>query len=187
MYRETSQQVYNTALRLLCSRVHAEEVTQEVFVQVWQQAGGYDSAKGSVLSWMRMIARRRAVDRIRSVASANARDRQAALLDAELEFEDVWDDVANRIDARRVRPALASLSPVQREAVTLMYFERRTMKEISVQLRLPLGTVKTRIRDGLISLRRAVDQTNQPDRTDAQSRKTSMLAPRALSRLARSS
>ena len=184
MYRQTSQQVYNTALRLLCSRVHAEEVTQEVYVQVWQQAGGYDSGKGSVLSWMRMIARRRAVDRIRAVASANARDRQAALMNAELEFEDVWDDVASRIDARRVRPALASLSPVQREAVTLMYFERRTMKEISIQLRLPLGTVKTRIRDGLISLRRAVDQTSRPD---AQSRKTSMLAPSALSRLARSS
>ena len=92
--------------------------------------------------------------------------------------------VAARIDARRVRPALASLSPVQREAVTLMYFERRTMKEISIQLRLPLGTVKTRIRDGLISLRHAVDQTALPD---AQSRKTSMLAPSALSRLARSS
>ncbi|HSU35843.1 MAG TPA: sigma-70 family RNA polymerase sigma factor [Propionibacteriaceae bacterium] len=184
MYRQTSQQVYNTALRLLCSRVHAEEVTQEVYVQVWQQAGGYDSGKGSVLSWMRMIARRRAVDRIRAVASANVRDRQAALMNPELEFEDVWDDVASRIDARRVRPALASLSPVQREAVTLMYFERRTMKEISIELRLPLGTVKTRIRDGLISLRRTVDQTGTPD---AQSRKTSMLAPRALSRLARSS
>ena len=145
---------------LLCSRVHAEEVTQEVYVQVWQQAAGYDSGKGSVLSWMKMIARRRAADRVRAVSSANARDRQSALSNAELEFEDVWDDVASRIDARCIYPALASLSPVQREAVTLMYFERRTMKEISIQLRLPLGTVKTRIRDGLISLRRTVGQAS---------------------------
>jgi RNA polymerase sigma-70 factor (ECF subfamily) len=153
LYRETRRAVYTTAFRMLCSRGHAEEVTQEVYVQVWQQAARYDPSKGTVLGWMKMLAHRRAVDRVRSVNSANSRDRAAAQLAVTSGCGDDWDDVATRIDARQVHHALAQLTDLQREAVTLMYFDDRSMKQIASHLRLPLGTVKTRVRNGMISLR----------------------------------
>ena len=159
LYRQTSPSVYTTALRVVRSQAHAEEVTQEVYVQVWQQAGHYDSGKGTVLGWMRMLAHRRAVDRVRAVTSADLRDRRAAQFAATDESSDEWEDVVTRIDAARVHHALAELSAVQREAVSLMYLESRSMKEIASQLHLPLGTVKTRIRDGIIRMRGAVNPT----------------------------
>ena len=80
LYDQTSAMVYTMAFRVLCSPPHAEEVTQEVYVQVWQQAARYDCSKGTVLGWMKMLAHRRAVDRVRAVNSANIRDRHAAQL-----------------------------------------------------------------------------------------------------------
>ena len=139
LYRQTSPFVYTTALQVVRSQAHAEEVTQEVYVQVWQQAGHYDSGKGTVLGWMRMLAHRRAVDRVRAVTSADLRDRRAAQFAATDESSDEWEDVVTRIDAARVHHALAELSAVQREAVSLMYLESRSMKEIASQLHLPLA------------------------------------------------
>jgi len=156
LYRQTSATVYSMAFRMLYSRAHAEEVTQEVYVQVWQQAARYDRSKGTVLGWMKMLAHRRAVDRVRAVSSANLRDRTAAHLADTNGGGDDWDDVATRIDARQVHHALAQLTDLQREAVTLMYFDDRSMKQIASHLRLPLGTVKTRVRNGMICLRRTV-------------------------------
>ena len=156
LYRQTSTAVYTTAIRMLGSRAHAEEVTQEVYVQVWQQAARYDGGRGSVLAWMKMLAHRRAVDRVRSVNSATIRDRRDAQFAATSGSVDDWEEVATRIDARRVHDALDQLTAAQREAVMLRYFDDRSMKQIASQLRLPLGTVKTRIRSGLICLRRTV-------------------------------
>jgi len=103
-----------------------------------------------------MLAHRRAVDRVRSVNSATIRDRRDAQFTATSGSDDDWEEVATRIDARRVHHALDQLTAAQREAVMLRYFDDRSMKQIASQLRLPLGTVKTRIRSGLICLRRTV-------------------------------
>jgi RNA polymerase sigma-70 factor (ECF subfamily) len=154
LYDRTSPTVYSMAFRILRSRAHAEEVTQEVYVQVWQQAGRFNRSQATVLTWMKMLAHRRAVDRVRSVNSATMRDCRVAQLDATGDSGDDWDDVATRIDAMRVHQAVAQLSAVQREAVTLRYLEDRSVTQIASHLRVPLGTVKTRIRDGLIGLRR---------------------------------
>ena len=102
LYRQTSPTVYSVAFRMLCSRAHAEEVTQEVYVQVWQQAARYDRSKGTVLGWMKMLAHRRAVDRVRAVNSATLRDRRDAQFAATSGSGDDWEEVATRIDARRV-------------------------------------------------------------------------------------
>jgi RNA polymerase sigma-70 factor (ECF subfamily) len=156
LYRQTNHIVYTMAFRMLCSRAHAEEVTQEVYVQVWQQAARYDRSKGTVLGWMKMLAHRRAVDRVRAVNSAIVRDRTAAQLASTNGCGDDWDAVATRIDARRVHHALDQLTALQREVVTLMYFDDRSMKQIADHLQLPLGTVKTRVRSAMLSLRHAV-------------------------------
>jgi RNA polymerase sigma-70 factor (ECF subfamily) len=154
LYDRTSPMVYSMALRVLCSQAHAEEVTQEVYLQVWQQAARYDRSRGTVLGWMKMLAHRRAIDRVRAVHTANIRDHDVAQLNATRRPDDYCDEVAARIDAMRIHHALAQLTAVQREAVTLRYFEERSMIQIASHLCLPLGTVKTRIRDGLTCLRR---------------------------------
>ena len=156
LYCQTSAAVYSMAFRILGSRVHAEEVTQEVYVQVWQQAGRYDPSRGAVVGWLKVMAHRRAVDRVRAVNSAAIRDRRDAQFAATSGSGDDWDEVATRIDARRVHHALARIPAIQREAVMMMYFDDRSMKQIASHLRLTLGTVKTRVRNGMICLRRTV-------------------------------
>lgn len=148
LYELTERRVYGTALRVLRSPDHAEEVAQEVFAEVWTQSRKYASDKGSVLGWMTMMTHRRAVDRVRSVTAEVARDeRYAATQDAEVDH--VYDDVALKFEANRVRGALSSLTDKQREALQLAYYEGLTQTQIAESLDVPLGTVKTRIRDAL--------------------------------------
>jgi RNA polymerase sigma-70 factor (ECF subfamily) len=105
---------------------------------------------------MTTMAHRRAVDRVRSVSSEVARDERYAFGRAEREIDQVWDGVEQRLDVERVRRGMASLTPIQREALTLAYFGGYTQSQVAQLLKLPLGTVKTRIRDGLIGLRDAL-------------------------------
>jgi RNA polymerase sigma-70 factor (ECF subfamily) len=149
LYDLTKRRVYGTALTVLRSPDHAEEVTQEVYVEVWKQAPRYSPEKGSVLGWMATMAHRRAIDRIRSVSSEVARDERYAATVVEREGDEVWDSVAQMYEVERVRKALATLTPIQQQAVQLAYYQGLTQSEISSSLNLPLGTVKTRIRDGL--------------------------------------
>lgn len=114
------------------------------------------SERGSVTAWMATIAHRRAVDRVRSTVSDSRRDATWGRLDAEVPHDQVWDTLEHRLDADRVRKGLESLTVVQREAVSLAYFGGYTHREVASLLKLPLGTVKTRIRDGLIGLRDAL-------------------------------
>lgn len=107
-------------------------------------------------AWMATIAHRRAVDRVRSTVSDSRRDATWGRLDAEVPHDQVWDTLEHRLDADRVRKGLESLTVVQREAVSLAYFGGYTHREVASLLKLPLGTVKTRIRDGLIGLRDAL-------------------------------
>jgi RNA polymerase sigma-70 factor (ECF subfamily) len=156
LYDLTASRMYGLVLRILRSADHAAEVTQEVFVEVWRQSARYAPDKGSVLAWMSTIAHRRAVDRVRSVTSEVARDEQYAVTSVVRDADRVWEDVEQKIDVERVRKGMASLTAIQREALGLAYFGGYTQTQVAALLKLPLGTVKTRIRDGLIGLRDAL-------------------------------
>jgi len=155
-YELTLRRVYGTVLRVLRSPEHAEEVTQEVYVDVWRQAPRYAPDKGSVMGWIATMAHRRAVDRVRSVSSEVARDERYASSGQERASDQVWESVAQQHDVERVRGAIATLTPIQQQAVQLAYYDGLSQSQISDTLRLPLGTVKTRIRDGLRRLAAAL-------------------------------
>jgi RNA polymerase sigma-70 factor (ECF subfamily) len=155
LYDLTSRRVYGTVLRVLHSPEHAEEVTQEVYAEVWQQAARYSPSKGSVIAWMITVARRRAVDRARSVSREVAREGRYAQA-AEPEIDDVWHRATQKQDIERLRLCLQSLTHVQSEALALAYYENLTQSQIATRLNVPLGTVKTRIRDAMKRLGEAL-------------------------------
>ena len=148
LYDLTARRVYGTVLQVLRSPEHAEEVTQEVYAEVWQQAARYSSNKGTVNTWLITIARRRAVDRVRSVSKEIARDERYAVA-AGPEIDEVWDRATQRQDIERVRSGLRSLTDLQTEALTLAYYEDLTQSQIATRLNVPVGTVKSRIRDAM--------------------------------------
>jgi len=156
LYDETVTRIHGVILRVLRAPDMAAEVTQDVFVEIWRQSGRYSPEKGGVLTWMTTIAHRRAVDRVRAANSETARDDKYAALNVEPAFDRVWEVVERRIDTQRVRKAMESLTEIQREAITLAYFGGYSQNEVAQLLQLPLGTVKSRIRDGLIGLRDAL-------------------------------
>ena len=153
LYDATVARVHGVILRVLRAPDLAAEVTQEVYVEIWRLASRFSTERGSVMSWMVTIAHRRAVDRVRATVSETRRDTDWARLDAETPHDKVWDTLEHRLDTERVRKGMDSLTAVQREAVSLAYFGGYTHREVAGLLKLPLGTVKTRIRDGLIGLR----------------------------------
>lgn len=157
LYDATSAAVYGLVLRVLRAPDLAAEVTQEVYLEVWRQSARYDPDRGRVRAWISTLAHRRAVDRVRATVRQTARDDRSAQLDVERPAaDDVWSQVDRRLDAERVHRALAHLTVFQREAITLAYFGGYTYSQVADLLSLPLGTVKTRIRDGLIRLRDAL-------------------------------
>ncbi len=156
LYDRTSTRVHGVVWRVLRSTDHAAEVTQEVYTEVWRQASRFDPRKGTVFAWITTMAHRRAVDRVRSVTSEVARDEKYAISEAGRDVDHVWEGVEQKLDAERVRKGMGSLTPIQREALTLAYFGGYTQSQVAALLKLPLGTVKTRIRDGLIGLRDAL-------------------------------
>jgi RNA polymerase sigma-70 factor, ECF subfamily len=155
LYDETSSRIYGTALQMLHSPRLAAEVTQEVYVEIWQRASSYDPNKGSVLAWMIAMAHSLSVDRVRAVSKESAQERYVEL-NGDREFDRSSDEIESRLDADRAREALRSLTEIQRQAVTLVYFKGYSQTEVARLLGLPLGTVKSRIRDGLIGLRDAL-------------------------------
>ena len=155
LYDLTARRVFGIVLKVLRSTEHAQEVTQEVYVEVWKQASTYKPDKGSVVAWMATMAHRRAVDRVRSVSSEVARDERYAFI-VERESDEVWDSVAQKYDVERVREALGHLTAIQRQAIQLAYYEGLTQSQIATQINLPLGAIKTRIRDGLRRLGEAL-------------------------------
>lgn len=152
LYDATSGLIYGLVLRVVRDHAQAAEVTQDCYLQIWQNAARFDSAKGSVRGWMSTIAHRRAVDRVRSAQSATDRDEAYGLREPR-QTSDIGDVVVDRMEADRVRRALHSLTTTQREAIELAYFGGYTHTEVAGLLGVPLGTAKTRLRDGLIRLR----------------------------------
>jgi RNA polymerase sigma-70 factor (ECF subfamily) len=129
----------------------AEEVCQEVLLEVWRAASRFEPGKGSALAWVTTIAHRRAVDRVR--AERRLAERQVRAAWHQVAYDEVAEAVEARLDRERVRRCLGSLTSVQRESVTLAYYGGYTVREVAALLAAPEGTVKTRMRDGLIRLR----------------------------------
>jgi RNA polymerase sigma-70 factor, ECF subfamily len=153
LYTRMSPRVFGLARRLVIDTAQSEEVTQEVFLEVWQSAQKFDSSKGGVVSWMMTMTHRRAVDRIRSSQASHDRDLRIGVRDVALSIDDVASTVETIVESERVKLALSHLSELQRQAVVLAYFRGLSHREISEQLTVPTGTIKTRLRDGLIKLR----------------------------------
>ncbi|MFF3763222.1 sigma-70 family RNA polymerase sigma factor [Streptomyces sp. NPDC001922] len=131
----------------------SEEVAQEVMVEVWRTAARFRSDRGSAMTWVLTLAHRRAVDRVRAAQAATDREHRAALLDRTPAFDEVTEQVEARLEREQVRRCMRTLTELQRQSVTLAYYRGHTYREVAELLSLPLGTVKTRLRDGLIRLR----------------------------------
>lgn len=151
-YDATISMVFGVVLKVVRDRAMAEEVTQEVFVELWRLAPRYEPDRGSAMSWAATIAHRRAVDRVRSEQARRQRDQREQTKHV-VDHDQTAEAVADNLDRLRVRDALEQLSDTQREAVTLAYYGGRTYREVAALLDIPEGTAKTRIRDGLIRLR----------------------------------
>ena len=157
LYDRSSPQVYGFILKILDNREAAEEVTLDVYTQVWRQAHTFDKTRGTPGSWLMTLARTRAIDRFR--AGAAERGRLNSLDAVELmanEDNTPEQDLAGQERRRYVQQALALLTAEQRQSIALAYFYGLSQSEIAEKLRLPLGTVKTRMRLGMMKLRDAL-------------------------------
>ncbi|MEU7766130.1 ECF RNA polymerase sigma factor SigK [Nocardia sp. NPDC049190] len=155
-YQLTSPRVFGITVRILRSHAAAEEVTQEVYLQVWSMADRYDATLASPLGWILMLAHRRAVDRVRAESSATSRDLVYAHAHLGRDHDVVAESVAQRIEEQQVAGCLDALTPTQREAIALAYYSGYTYREVADRLAVPLPTVKTRIRDGLKRLEKCL-------------------------------
>ncbi|MEU0114666.1 sigma-70 family RNA polymerase sigma factor [Streptomyces bobili] len=153
VYDAVAGSVLGVARAVLRDQAQSEEVAQEVLVEVWRTAPRFRSDRGTAINWILTLAHRRAVDRVRSAEAAAVRDHRAALLNRTPEYDEVTEQVEARLEREQVRRCLRTLTDIQRQAVTLAYYRGLTYREVAEALTLPLGTVKTRLRDGLIRMR----------------------------------
>lgn len=153
LYDEISPRVFGLIRRLLVDHSQSEEVTQEVFLEIWQNAPRYDQSKGGASTWILTMAHRRAVDRIRSSQSGRDRDVKIGIRDYVSQYDNVAETVETTIEHERVKKAMSQLTELQRQAVTLAYYGGFSHSEVASMLSVPIGTVKTRLRDGMIRLR----------------------------------
>jgi RNA polymerase sigma-70 factor, ECF subfamily len=151
VYDRAAPAVLGTARRILRDPAQSEEVMQEVLLEVWRTATRFDPANGSAAAWIATLAHRRAVDRVRSEQRAAQREVRAAT--AAIAYDEVADAVEANLDRERVRRCLSGLTDLQRESVTLAYYGGHSYREVAQLLGVAVGTVKTRMRDGLIRLR----------------------------------
>lgn len=156
LYDELAPLIFGIIRRILRDPAMSEEVTQEVFTEIWRIAPRFDGSRGSVRGWASTIAHRKAVDRVRSEQSRRNREDRDHQNSTEATFDPVVEAI-DRADTRAtVHEALETLTTNQREAVTLAYFEGNTYREVAQILEIPEGTAKTRIRDGLSKLRERI-------------------------------
>ncbi len=156
LYDAMSTRAYGLAVRVVRDPAQAEETTQEAFLEIWKTSGRFDPARGSAVSWMLTIVHRKAVDRVRSAEASSRRESTYHQQNQPVEHDSTAEAAQASLEARRVRGALSALTAVQREALELAYFGGYTHTEVASMLDLPVGTAKTRIRDGLIRLRDAM-------------------------------
>lgn len=157
VYDLLSPRVFGLALRIVRDRGLAEEVTQDVFMQIWRQAGEVDPARGSAIGWAMTLTHRRAVDRVRSEQAQSDRLHRYESQQTTTPYDVTAEEVTERAEAERVHAALDRIGEPHRTTVALAYFSGLTQSEVATRLDIPLGTAKTRIRDGLKKLRGQMD------------------------------
>ena len=161
LYDRYHTMAYALALRITAETGLAEDVVQDSFLGVWRNAGRYTETKGSVRGWLLAIVRHRAIDAMRRQRAGVALgDEVDETLPAALTLPDIWPEVAGRLDAQQVRRALTALPPAQREVIELAYFDGLTQREVAERTGAPLGTVKSRMRLGLVSMRQQLAREN---------------------------
>lgn len=154
LYDRHARPLYSLILRIVGEETEAEDVLQEVFVQAFRQAGRYDPSRGAVAAWLLMMARSRAIDRVRARRTRfEGRTGELLLNDVPDSQPDVASALLDEEQTRLIRHALDELPLLQRLAIELAYYEGLSHSEIAERLEQPLGTVKTRIRLGLLKLR----------------------------------
>lgn len=163
LYDRVAGRVHGLVLRIVRDAAQAEEVTQEVMLDVWRTAASFERSRGSALPWVLTIAHRRSVDKVRASQSQSVRDHGYESRRPPQPADPTADDATNRVRSVAVRTAVAQLSEGGRRALELAYFEGRTHREIAQELGIPLGTAKTRVRDGLRHLRETLREEGDLD------------------------
>ena len=153
LYDLVAPKVFGIVRRCLIDSAQSEEVTQDVFLEIWQNASRYDPDAGGAVGWMLTIAHRRAIDRVRASQSSRNRDLKIGIRDMPRDFDHVSEEVEISVEHSRAVLALGRITALQRQVVTLAYLDGLTQREIAESLNINIGTVKTRLRDGLIRLR----------------------------------
>ena len=155
-YDRLAPMVHGIVRRVVRDPAQSEEVSQEVFVEIWRTAARFDPDRGTARSWALTMAHRRAIDRVRSEQAS--RDRTQRVVDGQhaRDYDVVSEQVEVGLEHEQVRTALGTLTDLQRQAVELAYYQGYTYREVADLLNTPLGTIKTRMRDGLIRLRDAL-------------------------------
>lgn len=153
VYDRVSGPVLGLVRSVLRDPAQSEEVTQEVLVEVWRSAARFRPEKGAAMTWVMTLAHRRAVDRVRYAQAASDREERAAQLEQTPAYDQVVEQVEARLEREQVRRCVRTLTELQRQSVTLAYYKGHTYREVAELLAQPLGTIKTRLRDGLIRLR----------------------------------
>lgn len=156
LYNRYRTVAYSVSLRITGDATLAEDVVQDAFISAWRTAERYTEARGSVKTWLMAIAHHRAVDAVRSRRPTTALPERDDVAPEALMAPDIWPEVVGRLDADIVRTALMSLPEVQRAAIELAYFGGLTQVEIAARTMSPLGTVKSRMRLGLLALRHSL-------------------------------
>jgi len=151
LYDQLAASVYGLIRKVIRNPSQAEEVTQEVLLEVWRTASRFDRARGGAATWVLTIAHRRAIDRVRAEEAATAREQRSAQMPAAI--DEVAETVEASMDAERLRRCLGGLTELQRESITLAYYGGYSYAQVAALLDTALGTIKTRIRDGLTRLR----------------------------------
>jgi RNA polymerase sigma-70 factor (ECF subfamily) len=152
LYDALAPLLHGLVLKVVRDPAQSEEVTQEAFIELWRLAPRYDASRGTVRSWAATIAHRRAIDRVRSEQAGRDRAERESQK-RPIQDNDVAEQVVANIDGTRVRKALERLTEIQRQALELAYFGGHTYREVALLLDVAEGTIKTRIRDGMIRLR----------------------------------
>lgn len=153
LYDTVAPRVLGLIRRVLVDHAQSEEVAQEVFLEIWQNATRFESGRGAASSWIMTIAHRRAIDRVRASQAGRDRDVKIGIRDFPDAFDQVAESAEISIEHERVSRAMTALTEIQRQAVSLAYYGGYSQSEVAEILSVPLGTVKTRLRDGMMKLR----------------------------------
>ncbi len=153
LYDAFAGRVFGLARRIVRNPSQAEEVAQEVFLEIWRRASRFDPAKGSATSWILTMTHARSVDRVRSAQASTDRELKVAQASHEAEIDSVVEAVESAFERKAVQKCLTTLTDLQRESITLAYYSGYTYREVAELLTTPLPTIKTRLRDGMIRLR----------------------------------